>query len=269
MQFNLDLIPHEAQGSVIHQRPIDGYINATAMCRAANKAWADYRRLKTTGDYLDALSVDMGIPISELIQSVSGGFPHLQGTWVHPQAAIHLAQWLSPEFAVQVSKWVVEWMSGKSKPEKAELPYHLRRYVMNHQNLPIGHFSILIEMTQSLIAPMEMMGYTLPENLLPDISMGRMFCKWLRDKHGIDTDALPTYFHVYEDGRVVAAKAYPENLLPSFRQNFREEWLPKHAGAYFEKRDSRALSYLPKLLEGPAKAPARLPTHRPRFRRSV
>jgi hypothetical protein len=44
-----------------------------------------------------------------------------------------------------------------------------------------------------LIAPMEMMGYTLPEHMVPDISHGRMYCKWLRDKYGIDTDALPTY----------------------------------------------------------------------------
>lgn len=26
----------------------------------------------------------MGIPISDLVQSVKGGLPHNQGTWVHP-----------------------------------------------------------------------------------------------------------------------------------------------------------------------------------------
>jgi hypothetical protein len=36
---------------------------------------------------------------------------------------------------------------------------------------------------------MEIMGYTLPEHMLPDISSGKMFCKWLRDVHGIDTES--------------------------------------------------------------------------------
>ena len=107
-----------------------------------------------------------------------------------------------------------------------------------------------------LIGPMEMMGYTLPEEMLPDISMGRMFCKWLREKHGVDTDALPTYVHAYEDGRRVPAKAYPENLLAAFRRHFREEWFPLHAESYFRKRDATALQYLPRLLAKPSPAPA-------------
>jgi hypothetical protein len=69
-----------------------------------------------------------------------------------------------------------------------------------------------------------------------------------RDKHGIDTDTLPTYTHVYEDGRRVKAKAYPEKLLPDFRRHFREEWLPVKAIQYFKERDPLALQFLPKLL---------------------
>jgi hypothetical protein len=121
-------------------------------------------------------------------------------------------------------------------------------YVANHQNVPVGHFSILTELTQLLIAPMEMMGYTLPESMMPDISHGRMYCKWLREVHGVDTDALPTYVHVFEDGRRVPAKAYPETLLADFRRHFREEWLPNRAIEYFRPRDSDALQYLPKLI---------------------
>lgn len=253
LQQHFDLIPRRAAGAVVHQRPNDGYINATAMCQAADKLWADYRRLKSTSEFLAALSSDMGIPIAILVQSVSGGDARLQGTWVHPQIAIHLAQWLSPQFAVQVSQWVLDWMSGRSKPVQPIVPYHLRRYIANQHNLPVGHFSILAEMITSLIGPMEMMGYTLPERLLPDISEGRIFCRWLRENHGIDTDALPTYIHEYEDGRRVRAKAYPEHLLPAFRRHFREEWLPKHAEQYFRSRDSEALAYLPKLL-GPIRS---------------
>lgn len=248
MQQHFDLIPHPVQGGIIYQRPKDGYINATAMCQAAGKQWFDYRRLAATNAFVDALAAETGIPGSELIHSMKGGDVRYQGTWVHPQVAIHLAQWLSAKFAVQVSQWVYEWMSGTAPASQIEVPYHLRRYVANHQNVPVGHFSILTEMTQMLIAPMELMGYTLPEHMVPDISHGRMYCKWLRDKHGIDTDALPSYIHVYEDGRWVSAKAYPESLLPDFRKHFREEWLPNRAIEYFRGRDGEALQYLPKLI---------------------
>jgi len=124
---------------------------------------------------------------------MSGGDHRLQGTWVHPQVAINLGQWVSPAFAVQVSQWVYDWMTGNAPASVVEtVPYHLRRYVANQPNVPVGHFSILTEMTQLLIAPMEIMGYTLPEHMLPDILHGKMFCKWIREVHGIDTDALPT-----------------------------------------------------------------------------
>lgn len=248
MQQHFDLIPHRAEGEIIYQRPVDGYINATAMCHAAGKRWHDYYRLETTQAFANELATETGYPVSVLIQSIKGGDVRMQGTWVHPQVAIHLAQWCSPRFSVKVTQWVYDWMNGKSpKPSGGDIPYHLRRYVANQQNVPVGHFSILTELTQALIAPMEIHGYTLPEHLVPDISHGLMFCAWLRKK-GVDTNALPKYTHVYEDGRRVKAKAYPESLLAEWRQHFRDVWLPTKAVEYFGKRDRLALEYLPKLL---------------------
>lgn len=251
MQYTLALIEHKIQNNIVQQRFKDGYINATAMCRVAGKAWADYRRLKATGEYVAELASDMGIPISELIQSVKGGDPALQGTWVHPDVAIHLGQWLSPRFAVQVSRWVREWLSGGAP---APTSYHLRRYTVNLQRIPYGHFSMLQEMMVRLIGPMEARGYVLPENMIPDISEGKMFCKFLRDELGVDTDALPTYIHEYEDGRSVRAKLYPIDLLPHFLRHFHEVWLVERAEGYFGKRDAVALEYLPYLLPKPKAA---------------
>lgn len=247
MQQHLELIPHQTAGGLVCQRPSDGYINATAMCQATGKLFADYVRLLNTRAFLAALSSDMGIPITDLIQSVRGGDPQQQGTWVHPDIAVHLGQWCSPEFAVQVSRWVREWANGRNKP-RTVIPYHLRRHMANHGHVPAGHFSILIEMTTLLIAPMEAMGYSLPEGMLPDISQGRIFCKWLRDEWDIDTDSLPTYPHHFEDGRVVMAKAYPDDMLKEFRRHFWTVWLPQRAEAYFAGRDSKALEFLPKLI---------------------
>lgn len=247
-QISLPLVQYELAHEIIYQRVRDGYVNATAMCKAAGKLWADYNRLGSTQDYFTALSADMGFPISEIIQSVRGGPPELQGTWVHPQVAIHLAQWLSPEFAVKVTKWVFDWMSGKIPG--GNLPYHLRRYMANLTNVPVGYFSMLNEMTMSLIAPLEQMGYVLPDTMVPDISEGRMFSRWLRE-HGFDADAMPSYQHGYEDGRVVPARAYPNSVLQHFRRHFVEVWMHTRAIAYFGERDPKAVPFLERLLALP------------------
>jgi hypothetical protein len=108
-----NLILHSIDANLIEQRINDGYINATALCKAANKKWDHYNTNQQTKDFLDELSSTTGIPVIELVQSKQGPMANGGGTWVHPQASIHLAQWASPKFAVQVSNWVVEWMTNK------------------------------------------------------------------------------------------------------------------------------------------------------------
>jgi KilA-N domain len=247
-QFPLVFVPHKYEGRVVEQRVKDGYINATAMCQAAGKQFNDYSRNATTKAFLEELASETGIPVSGIVQSVKGGPPERQGTWVHPQVAIHLGQWLSARFAVQVSKWVYDWMSGPQKPRGPSLPYHLRRYVSNQRNVPEGHFSVLNEITLALIGPLEAEGYTLPESLWPDISQGLMFARWLREEKHIAGN-LPDYVHEFEDGREpVLARGYPNELLPDFRKHFSEVWLRYRARKYFSERDPKALGYLPKLL---------------------
>jgi hypothetical protein len=255
-QYSLALISRKVQDSIIEQRSEDGYINATAMCKAAGKLMADYARLASTKAYLQELASDMGIPITELMQSVQGGDPKLQGTWVHPQVAIHLAQWLSPRFAVQVSKWVHEWMSGKIQAP-IKMPFHLERHLMNFHKIPSGYFSVLQEMTNALVAPMEAQGYRMPESMMPDIAHGRLLCQHLRDTHGIDTDALPTYKHEFPEGRVVDAKLYPLEYLGEFRVLLAKFWMIEKAAAYFKKRDPLALAALDKILMLGAQPPTK------------
>lgn len=259
-QYSLTLITHKVQDSAVDQRSEDGYINATAMCKAAGKLMGDYNRLAATQAYLEELSSDMGIPISQLIQVLRPGGDGLQGTWVHPQVAIHLAQWLSPKFAVQVTKWVHEWMSG-SRPTIAKMPFHLERHLLNLHKIPNGYFSVLQEMTNALVAPMEAQGYRMPDNMMPDITHGKMLCAHLREKHGIDTNALPTYTHKFPDGREVEAKLYPVQYLGEFRVLLSEIWMTQKAATYFKGRDPAALAALDKiLLLGTAKPTASLPS---------
>lgn len=267
-QYSLSLIAHQVQNSIVEQRAKDGYINATAMCKAAGKKIANYSENDSTKQYLAALSADIGIPTSDLMQTIKGGEPHLQGTWVHPQVAINLAQRLSPQFAVQVSKWVFDWMSGKGQP--AKLPYHLERYMLNLHKIPAGYFSILQEMTNFLVGPMEANGYRLPENVMPDISQAKMLCKHLREALGIDTTALPKYVHTFPDGREVQANLYSNEHLAAFRKLMAEVWLPQSAAPYFQKRDPNALPALDKIiLLGQAAAPIALPANKAKYKKKA
>lgn len=248
-QYQLTLVPHTYQGSLVQQRATDGYINATAMCKASGKEWSNYKKNEGTEEFLVALEGSLRIRRDLIVQTIIAGPNEARGTWVHPQVAINLAQWLSADFAVQVSQWVVDWMTGKGTPATpTPLPFHIRRYLANQGNVPVGHFSILTELTLCLIAPMEALGYRLPEKLWPDISSAKMFTPYMRAK-GFDTAKLPKYWHVFEDGRKpVQAYAWPESVLADFRRHFREEWLPKRAAEYFADRDLTALQYLPRLL---------------------
>ena len=193
------------------------------------------------------LSSDVGIPITELIQTIIGGIPQAQAL-VHPQVAINLAQWASPKFAVLVSKWVFEWMNGNI-PKAKSLPYHLQRYMMNRTQIPPTHFSIFNEIVYNLIAPLEDRATSFRIVMVPDISEGRMFASWVRNVKKLEPNDFPTYTHTYPDGRSIPnVKLYPNFLLGDFRDHFHNEWLIKNSYKYFKERDSNALPYLQEMV---------------------
>ena len=101
----------EWNGHPIHRRQVDGYVNASAMCRAGGKRWNHYQANDRTQGYIHALAADAGIPATGnqgLIRSIQGGRPELQGTWIHPRLAVDLARWISPQFAVWMDGWFLE-----------------------------------------------------------------------------------------------------------------------------------------------------------------
>ncbi|MYD31042.1 MAG: KilA-N domain-containing protein [Nitrospira sp. SB0661_bin_20] len=242
-QQQFSFIEHQIHGSVIPQRPRDGYVNATRLCKTAGKFFNNYHQNKQTKDYLVALFTDTGIPVSGLVQIIKGGNDKLeQGTWVHPQVAIHLAQWLSPEFAVQVTKWIFEWMSGNVE---GYMPVHVRRYIKNRAKIPPNHFSMLNEIYLNFLAPLEYYGIVPPDRIMPDISTGRMFSEFLRKK-GINPTDFPTYDHEFVDGSrpTVYARLYPLKYLEEFRDYFNHVWLPQKASTYLQRKFPKAVPYL-------------------------
>src|SRR5690606_27656487 len=182
----------------------------------------------TARAFFAALSAKTGIPVLDIYQEVRDK-NGIASTWIHPKAAIHLRQWVSPEFAVQVSEWIHDWLSGRWSPSSpVSLPVHLARYLANDHKVPPGYFSVLQETGLNLFGPLHNVGFDIPQGWVPDISVGRYFCDWLRCVKGIDTDDLPEYWHDYRDGRqLVRAKLYPDSLLADFRTWFRRVWLPE------------------------------------------
>jgi len=56
---------------------------------------------------MNELSSEAGIPASLLVESNRGRTSkYTQGSCIHPDLSIQLAQWISPKFAIQVSKWI-------------------------------------------------------------------------------------------------------------------------------------------------------------------
>lgn len=247
--LDMPLIEHVEDNEIIYQRVGDGYINATTLCKACGKEIKHYNSNSTTKEFLSELSRSVGIPTDQLIQVINSGPNELRGSWVHPQVAINLAQWASPRFAVLVTTWMNEWMQGKV-PKQENIPYHLRRYLMNIDNVPYGHFSIMNEITFLLIAPMEKFGYRVSGKMVPDISLGKTFAKYLKD-NGYPMETYPKYMHVYEDGREFESYAYPNKLLEEIRKFYFEDWLKNRSHKYFAERDKDALPYLEKILTLP------------------
>lgn len=94
-------------GVQINSRHPDHYVNVSELCMAGEKRFIDWSRLDTSNDVLTVLSHDTGISVPLLIESKRGSScEYEQGTWIHPELAIQVAQWLSPTFGIQVSRWV-------------------------------------------------------------------------------------------------------------------------------------------------------------------
>ena len=114
---------------------------------------------------------------------------------------------------------------------------------------------MLNKMVELFALPLEHNGFKLPNNIIPDISTGILFNKFLKEKGYIPEKICKTYTHIYPDGRkIVGVKQYLDTLYPLFTQWFQTEWLQKKCAKYVIKRtDEMVLPYLqatfPNLIE--------------------
>lgn len=121
---------------VVERREIDGFFNATLLCKAgdSNKPFYEYQRSSRGSDYIAALIEDLGG--ASVVLATRGG--NAQGTWIHPRLAIDVARWLSPKFAVWIDRWVLESLIPKIPPMPRALPsrlFHNQKVILDETNL--------------------------------------------------------------------------------------------------------------------------------------
>lgn len=237
----LALVPHSYQGAVIQQRLNDGYINATAMCKAAGRLFGHYNENDRTEEFKAALSRSIGIPIDQLVQTISTGGNDLRGSWVHPQMAIHLAQWLSAEFAVLVSEWVFEWLSGRSPTDKVWQQFE-DRVSLVYDNVPQGYFCIFREIAD-IFAALFSRGVNPGTRMVLDISVGLAWGTHWRD-HKLatlygDRVTFPHYYPNYfaqAQSNPQNAWCYPDEAWPAFRRWMHEIYIPTKLPTYLQSQ---------------------------------
>lgn len=120
-------------GVQVEQRVADGFINATAMCVAHGRRVDPWLRTQDTLELFEALALELAIDIKcsdlsnldpsrlsatkyaqvfpDLIVTKQGSPANGGGTWLHPDAALQLAQICNKRFAIQVSRWIREWLT--------------------------------------------------------------------------------------------------------------------------------------------------------------
>ena len=141
------------------------------------------------------------------------------------------------------------------KIDRTALPNFIERYRDNYHKIPADHFSGISEMFARLHIAFEREGYIIPDKgidgkqMMPDISVGKGFAKFLRENGSEFFDTHKTYKHTFPDSRAdVDANMYHIDALPMFIRYINEVWIPQNATQYFKQRDPVALDYLPKLL---------------------
>ncbi len=69
------------------------------------KKHSEYLRIDATVEFLEALSMEEGLPISDLVITKRG---RNGGTWVHPLVFLDFALWTDVKLKVKVYKWIYD-----------------------------------------------------------------------------------------------------------------------------------------------------------------
>jgi hypothetical protein len=89
------------------------YVCATQMARGFNKSPNDWLKTQAAKDYIEAVSAETKICVSELVITRKGGgsIQTTQGTWMHKDVAMEFARWLAPLFGLWCNRRIEELLT--------------------------------------------------------------------------------------------------------------------------------------------------------------
>jgi hypothetical protein len=224
----------------------DGYVNVTKICQAAGKRLQNYKDRVDSKHFLDRYVALTGIQANAIFEVFQGGnLANVeQGTFAHPDIAIHIAQWCSADFSIQVSRWVRQLMTtgrvelgNEMSPQQLDNAWQQRvqeeqaRHQQATEALETRHRQAT-EVLETRITTMERQGELEEEKTREELDAA---IKTLAR----DTEQLPQF----PDGANVLYAGYIGNLLIKYGQssNFTRR-LAEHRRHYPEFMLIKALS---------------------------
>ncbi len=155
-------------------------------------------------------------------------------------------------------KFVYDYTGYSPEQQQLDSWRHFHdRVDMTTSNVPIGYFSVFIEIAQ-MIVPMIKSGVIITDKVVPDISVGIAWSKYWTSNNMGDGDERIKYEHNYPDyyrqsqSNPQPAWAYPDSKLKDFRQWFRNEYIESKFPKYLlgqTKKGSIGNDTATKLLE--------------------
>ena len=139
-------------GVTVKSRKEDGFVNATAMCKAGKKEFKHWKSLESTKELIKVFEESQILKVGFLtFKSLHVDKGRYGGSWIHPDLAVQLAQWISPKFALQVSQWVREIaITGavikgqeKSEAQLLEIQNALAEKIIENKQITKKHNAIL------------------------------------------------------------------------------------------------------------------------------
>jgi hypothetical protein len=126
-----------------------------------------------------------------------------------------------------------------------QLPRFYQRLVLFNQRtgkIPTGYFCVFSE-TLELVGQLEAHGYTIPDHLTIDISIGSCWCNYMRKTLELEPKKVCRKYDHWYPGQPypVQAYIYPLRLLPEFREWFDITYCRNQLLHYLKKNDPSAL----------------------------
>lgn len=160
--------------------------------------------------------------------------------------------------AEKFSDWVVSQVlptirkTGSFGVTRHLSPMMMRFSLNAKQNSTLWYRSMLNKMVELFALPLEHNGFELPDHIIPDISTGILFNKYIKERWYDPEDICKTYTHIYPDGREIPwVRQYPDSLYPLFTERFQKERLAHRCTKYMtERTDDVVLPYLSNTFPG-------------------